>query len=46
MKICSESFERALRSIYSPVKENGMWRSGYNHELYKLLVYNEADTIK
>jgi hypothetical protein len=35
---------RILRRIYGPIKENGIWRSRYNHELYKL--YNEADVVK
>jgi hypothetical protein len=35
---------RILRRIYSPIKENGIWRSRYNHELYKL--YNEPDMVK
>jgi hypothetical protein len=30
--------------MYGPVKENGIWRSRYNHELYKL--YNEPDIVK
>jgi hypothetical protein len=38
-------FERKLlRRIYGWIKENGIWRSRYNHELYKL--YNEPDTVK
>jgi hypothetical protein len=42
MKMCSEIFEgRILRSIYGPIKENGVWRLGHNHELYKLC--NESD---
>jgi hypothetical protein len=36
--------ERILRRIYSPIKENGIWRSRYNHELYKL--YNEPNIVK
>jgi hypothetical protein len=35
---------RILRIIYDPIKENCVWRSRYNHELYKL--YNEPDIIK
>jgi hypothetical protein len=27
---------RILRRIYFPIKENGVWRSGYNREHYKL----------
>jgi hypothetical protein len=42
MKICSES-ERTLR-IYGPIKENGIWRSRWNHELYKL--HNEPDIVE
>jgi hypothetical protein len=30
--------------MYGPVKENGVRRSRYNHELYKL--YNEPDMVK
>jgi hypothetical protein len=39
-------FERRilLKRIYGPVKESGIWRSRYNHELYKL--YNEPDIVK
>jgi hypothetical protein len=33
-----------LRRIYSPIKENGIWRSRYNHELNKL--YNEPNIVK
>jgi hypothetical protein len=29
---------------YGPVKENGVWRLRYNHELYQL--YNEPDIVK
>jgi hypothetical protein len=35
---------RILRRIYGPIKENGLWRSWYNHELYEL--YNAPDTVK
>jgi hypothetical protein len=35
---------RLLRRIYGPITENGIWRSSYNHELYKL--YNEPDIVK
>jgi hypothetical protein len=35
--------ERILRRIYSPIKENGIGRPRYNHELYKL--YNEPDIV-
>jgi hypothetical protein len=35
-------FERISRRIYGPIKENCIWRSRYNHELYKL--YNEPDS--
>jgi hypothetical protein len=35
---------RILRRIYGPIKENGIWRSRYNHELYK--VHNELDIVK
>jgi hypothetical protein len=38
-------FERKLlKRIYGPIKENGIWRSRYSHELYKLR--NEADVVK
>jgi hypothetical protein len=30
--------KRILRSIYGPIAENGIWRSRYNYELYKLYV--------
>jgi hypothetical protein len=33
---------RILRRIYGPFKENGMRRSGYNHDI----LHNEADTMK
>jgi hypothetical protein len=33
-----------IRKIYGPVKENCIWRSRYNHKLYKL--YNEPDIVK
>jgi hypothetical protein len=26
---------RTLKRIYGPIKESGMWRSKYNHELSK-----------
>jgi hypothetical protein len=29
-------FERRISTMYGPIKENGIWRSWYNHELYKL----------
>jgi hypothetical protein len=32
-----------LRRIYGPIKENGILRSRYNHEIYKL--YNEPDIV-
>jgi hypothetical protein len=32
------------RMIYSPIKENCIWRSRCNHKLYKL--YNEPDILK
>jgi hypothetical protein len=32
---------RILRYIFGPVEENGTWRRGYNHKLYKL--FNESD---
>jgi hypothetical protein len=35
---------RILRRIYGPIKENGIWRSRRNQELYKL--YNEPDKVK
>jgi hypothetical protein len=35
---------RMLRTINGPIKENGVWRSRYNHILYKL--YNESDIVK
>lgn len=35
---------RILRRIYGSIKENGIWRSRYNHELYKL--YNGPDIVK
>jgi hypothetical protein len=35
---------RILRRIYGPVMENGIWRSKYNRELYKL--YNGPDMVK
>lgn len=35
-----DTWERkVLRIIYGPIVENGVWRSRYNHELYKL--YNQ-----
>jgi hypothetical protein len=34
---------RILRRIYGSIKEN-VWRSRYNHELYKL--YNGPDIVK
>jgi hypothetical protein len=38
-------FERRIfRRIYGPIRENGIWRLRYNHELYKL--YNEPDIVK
>jgi hypothetical protein len=36
--------EKILRRIYGPIKENGVGRSRYNHEVYKL--YNEGDIVK
>jgi hypothetical protein len=43
MKICSKILKRrTLSRIYGPFKENGTWRSGYNHDK----LYNETDTIK
>jgi hypothetical protein len=35
---------RILRSICGPITENGIWKSRYSHELYKL--YNEPDIVK
>jgi hypothetical protein len=35
---------RILRRIYGPIKENGIWRPRYNHELYKLC--NEPDIVE
>jgi hypothetical protein len=35
---------RTLRRIYGPIKEKGIWRSRYNHDLEKL--YNEPGTVK
>jgi hypothetical protein len=35
---------RILRRICGPIKENGIWRSRYNNELYKLCI--EPDTVK
>jgi hypothetical protein len=35
---------RILRRIYGQIKESGIWRSRYNHELYTL--YNEPDIVK
>jgi hypothetical protein len=29
------SLKRILRRIYGPIKENGIWRSRYNHEVHK-----------
>jgi hypothetical protein len=38
-------FERTiLRRMYGQIKENGVWKSRYNQELYK--VYNEPDIVK
>jgi hypothetical protein len=36
--------KRILRKIYRPIKENGIWRSRYNHERYK--IYNAPDIVK
>jgi hypothetical protein len=45
MNICSESLKkRILRRIDGPIKENGMWKSRYNHELHKL--YNDTNMVK
>ena len=33
-----------MRMIYSPVNDNGIWRTRYNNELYTL--YDELDIIK
>ena len=33
-----------LRIIYGPVNDNGVWRTGYNNELYTL--YGELDIFK
>jgi hypothetical protein len=30
-----------LRRIYSPIKKNDIWRSKYNHDLYKVYEYTE-----
>jgi hypothetical protein len=38
------SERRTLRSLHGPVKENGVWRSRYNHELYE--VHNEPDIVR
>jgi hypothetical protein len=35
---------RILRKIYGPIKENNVWRSRYNHELYQL--YNKPNIKK
>jgi hypothetical protein len=37
-------FERMLRRICGQTKENGIWKSRYNHELFKL--YNEPHIVK
>jgi hypothetical protein len=37
-------FERILKCIFGAVQENGVWRKGYNHELYEL--FNERDIGK
>jgi hypothetical protein len=34
---------RILRRISGPIKENCIWRSRYNNELYKL--YNDSDIV-
>jgi hypothetical protein len=34
---------RILKRIYDPLKENGIWRWGYNHKLYKS--HNEPYTV-
>jgi hypothetical protein len=38
------SDRKILSRIYGLLKENGIWKSRYNHELYKL--YNEPDIVK
>jgi hypothetical protein len=35
---------RIFIRIHGPIKENGIWGSRYNHELYRL--YNEPDIVK
>jgi hypothetical protein len=27
---------RILRMIYCPIRDNGIWRTGYNNEIYAL----------
>jgi hypothetical protein len=34
---------RILRIIYGPIKENGIWKSRYNHELHQIC--NEPDMV-
>ena len=35
---------RMLRMIYHPIDDNGIWRTIYNNELYRL--YDELDIVK
>jgi hypothetical protein len=42
--ICRFFERKILRRIYGPFKENGIWRSRYNHELYKLC--NEPGVVE
>jgi hypothetical protein len=35
---------RILRCIFGAVRENGVWRKRYNHELYEL--FNDPDIVK
>jgi hypothetical protein len=39
---------RILRRIYGSVKDNGIWRLRYNHELHKLLscIYVTIDGVR
>jgi hypothetical protein len=41
LRIC---VRRTLGRIYGQIKEDGVWRSMYNHETYKL--YNDPDAVK
>ena len=35
---------RILRMIYGPIRDNGIWRTGYNNEIYAL--YDELDIVE